>query len=54
MVNLPYVGTTFLRLNYGDITNNTCNEIMKFKSYRDYDVRKMWSSCGSTYCTSLA
>ena len=46
--NVPDFGRMSLRLKYTDITQNTY--IRSWNCYGDNGERKVWSSCGSTYC----
>jgi len=50
--NVPDFGSVFLVLKYTDITQNTF--CPKLNGYGDKGERKVWSSCGSTYCTWFA
>ena len=48
--NVPEFGRMFLTLKYTDITRNTY-VYPKLNGYGDNCERKVWSSCGSTFCT---
>ena len=48
--NVPDFGRMILELKYTDITQNLYLEL---NGYGDNGERKVWSSCGSTYCTVL-
>ena len=50
--NVPDFGRMSLRLKYTDITQNTY--IRSWNCYGDNGERKVWSSCGSTYCICFA
>ena len=50
--NVPDFGRMFLKLKYTDLTKK--HLYPKLNGYGDNGERKMWSSCGSTYCTSFA
>jgi len=45
-------GRMFVKLKYTDITKKRLYP--KLNGYGDKDERKVWSSCGSTYCTWFA
>jgi hypothetical protein len=49
--NVPNFGRVFLMLKYTHITQNT---YPKLNGYGDNGQRKVWSSCGFTYCTRSA
>jgi len=49
--NVPDFGRMFLKLKYTAITKNT---YPKLNGYGDKGERKVWFSCGSTYCTWFA
>ena len=51
--NVPGFGRMFLTLKYTDITQNTY-VYPKLNGYGDNGERKVWPSCGSTYCTRFA
>jgi len=50
--NVPDFGKIFRKLKYIDITQK--HLYPKLNGYRDNSERKVWSSCGSTYCTCFA
>ena len=50
--NVPDFGRVFLMLKYTDITQNTY--VQNLNGYGDKGRRKVWFSCGSTYCTWFA
>ena len=47
--NVPDFGRMFLKLKYTDLTEK--HLYPKLNGYGDNGERKVWSSCGSTYCT---
>jgi len=52
MGNLPYFGSSFLRLNDVDVTKSTYT-----RSWTITEIltrQKTWSPCGSTYCVCSA
>jgi len=49
---VPDFGRVFLMLKYTDITQK--HLCPKLNGYGDKGERKVWSSCGSTYCTWFA
>jgi len=49
---MKYFGRVFLMLNYTDITQK--HLYPKLNGYGDNGQRKVWPSCISAYCTSIA
>jgi len=49
---VPDFGRIFLKLKYTDIPKK--NLYPKMNGYGDTGERKVWCSCGSTYCTWFA
>jgi hypothetical protein len=50
--NVPEFARVFLMLKYTDVTLNYLYP--KLNGYGNNGQRKVWSSCGSTYCTCSA
>jgi len=50
--NVPDFGRVFLMLKYTDI--NPKHLCPKLNGYGNKGAKKVWSSCGSTYCTWFA